>query len=175
MNSIIKKTKGFTLVELMVVVSIIGILASIAIPQYSAYINRAKVTEAISLGIEVQRSVSNFYKEQGRFPSSNKDLGIASAKQFIGNHISGIEVEDGAIHITFDNKVPVDMKGAILSIRPIYVEGNRLLPVSWLCAGSNLVEGMSVSGKNKTTIPKDYLSRNCSYIEPPQPKSDRAR
>jgi type IV pilus assembly protein PilA len=71
--------KGFTLIELMIVVAIIGILAAIAIPAYSDYTERAKVSELVTLGSACKASVSEYYQAQGVFPADNNAAGCNSA------------------------------------------------------------------------------------------------
>ena len=70
--------RGFTLIELMIVVAIIGVLASIAIPQYQNYTARAQVSEAFNLASAYKTAISEYYSVRGRFPESNEDIGMPS-------------------------------------------------------------------------------------------------
>ncbi len=70
--------RGFTLIELMIVVAIIGVLASIAVPQYQNYVARAQVSEAFNLASEIKVAISEFYMATGNFPQSNADIGYAT-------------------------------------------------------------------------------------------------
>ena len=71
--------QGFTLIELMIVVAIIGILAAIAIPQYAEYTNRARVSEGLQLAAGAKTAVSEFYSANNAYPSSNPEAGLAPA------------------------------------------------------------------------------------------------
>src|ERR1700733_11343774 len=91
--------KGFTLIELMIVVAIIGILAAIAIPAYQNYSIRAQVTEGLSLAAGWKTAVSEFYAQRGTFPSGSSTTGsatqIAAAGASNGKYVSAISVVAG--------------------------------------------------------------------------------
>lgn len=84
--------QGFTLIELMIVVAIIGILAAIAIPQYAEYTNRAKVSEGLQLSAGAKTAVAEFYSAKGVWPTSNTEAGLADKADIKGNNVSSIEV-----------------------------------------------------------------------------------
>lgn len=153
--------KAFTLIELMVVVAIIGILAAISLPAYQNYIVRAKIAESMSLASEVQSTVKEYYKYHTKFPQDNLAAGAPKPEHLLGNYVSGIEVENGAIHVTLGNKVNTPLDGKILSIRPIYVTASPDSPISWVCGGDQPPEGMSAAGENKTNIDDKYLPSSC--------------
>ncbi|MET1256136.1 pilin [Aliikangiella maris] len=162
-NNSLTIDKGFTLIELMVVITIIAILASFAIPGYQDYILRTQVTEGISMTNFLKPRINEFYLERGMFPKNNAEAGVPEAKYFIGNYVKSIKIIDGAIHVTFGNKINQQLSDKVLTIRPQYVKENILSPVAWLCGGSSVVEGMTVSGENMTTIPNNYLPSICRH------------
>jgi type IV pilus assembly protein PilA len=82
--------KGFTLIELMIVVAIIGILAAIAIPQYQNYVARAQVAEAFSLASGAKTAVAEHYMTTGSFPDDNEAAGLASA--ITGKYVESVVV-----------------------------------------------------------------------------------
>lgn len=156
-----QQNKGFTLIELMVVVAIIGILASVAIPAYQDYTIRAQLVEGLTISNAVKPRIAEYYKRTGRFPQNNKEAGLPESKYLIGNYVQDVRVINGGIQITFGNKVNTRVKGKILTLRPQYVKETDITPLSWLCGGASVVKGMSVSGENRTNIKSSYLPGIC--------------
>ena len=157
------KNEGFTLIELMIVVAIIGILAAIAIPAYQDYTIRAQVSEAFSITSELKFDIKDYYKDRGVFPASNEAAGAPPADKLIGNYVSGVEISDGAMHIEFGNYVNTAVAGKILSLRPAVVDGSPASPYSWSCGYRPPPEGMSSIGEDRTNVDKKYLPSVCRF------------
>ena len=99
-----KKQQGFTLIELMIVVAIIGILAAIAIPAYKDYTIRAQVSEGLSLASGAKAAVSEFYMDSGDFPITNDEAGISAAAEILGRYATNVTVgAAGIITVTYNN------------------------------------------------------------------------
>ena len=93
--------RGFTLIELMIVVAIIAILAAIAIPAYQNYLIRAQVSEGMSLAGGAKSAIWDFVSYTGRFPPSNESAGLASEGSITGKYVSLVNVTGGEITVTF--------------------------------------------------------------------------
>ena len=130
-----KMQKGFTLIELMIVVAIIGILAAIAIPAYQDYTARSQMSEAMSLASGVRTAVTETFQSTGTFPASNPSAGVATAASINGNYVASVAVgANGVITATLVNAAPVinAIRGATLVLTPTDEGGS----VSWACGGS---------------------------------------
>ena len=156
-----RKINGFTLIELMIVVAIIGVLASIALPSYQKYIIRAQIVEALTLSNEVKPGVYEFYKQTGRFPKNNAEAGVPKATYLLGNYVKSVNVVNGAINVRLGNKITAPLQDKILSIRPASVTGSPMSPISWLCGYAKPVSGMQENGVQATDVGREYLPAVC--------------
>jgi len=126
------KQQGFTLIELMIVVAIIGILASVAIPAYLDYSVRAQVAQGINLAAAAKVAVAEVYQDRGAYPTTNGAAGLEAAASIEGKYVSGVAVTAaGVIQVTYGNDVNNKIFNAVLSITPTDNGGS----VSWACAG----------------------------------------
>ncbi|EMT8938205.1 pilin, partial [Neisseria gonorrhoeae] len=89
--------KGFTLIELMIVIAIVGILAAVALPAYQDYTARAQVSEAILLAEGQKSAVAEYYLNHGIWPENNDKAGVASASKIIGKYVQKVEVNNGVV------------------------------------------------------------------------------
>ena len=112
--------KGFTLIELMIVIAIVGILAVVALPAYQDYTARAQVSEAIVLAEGQKAAVAEYYATNGQFPTSNTDAGVAAASNITGKYVQKVTVGTGGV-ITATIKssgVNTDIKTKTVALEP---------------------------------------------------------
>ena len=112
--------KGFTLIELMIVIAIVGILAVVALPAYQDYTARAQVSEAIVLAEGQKAAVAEYYATNGAFPTSNEQAGVAAKENIKGKYVKQVEVgANGVITATMnDTGVNSDIKSTTIALKP---------------------------------------------------------
>lgn len=127
-----KTQQGFTLIELMIVIAIIGILAAIAIPAYQNYVIRAQVTEGITLMDAPKTAVAEYYTVHGTLPTSNTEAGLPTATSITGTYVAQVEVNTSKqIETTFKSADPANsnIRGGTVLLSPV-TSGNNL---AWTC------------------------------------------
>jgi len=155
------RTRGFTLVEMMVVVGIVAILALMAIPTYQDKFIRDQIAEALPLADIAKPAVALSWAALQTFPADNAAAGLPVAEKIVNNFIGSVAIQGGAINITFGNKANRAILGKVLSLRPAVVEDAPVVPVTWVCGYATAPEKMTVKGENKTNIPPGYLPIRC--------------
>ncbi|CCI73620.1 Fimbrial protein Pilin [Neisseria meningitidis alpha704] len=122
--------KGFTLIELMIVIAIVGILAAVALPAYQDYTARAQVSEAILLAEGQKSAVTEYYLNHGEWPANNNSAGVATASDIKGKYVEKVEVANGVITATMlSSGVNNEIKGKKLSLWAKRQAGS----VKWFC------------------------------------------
>ncbi|MBH5946128.1 pilin [Neisseria meningitidis] len=122
--------KGFTLIELMIVIAIVGILAAVALPAYQDYTARAQVSEAILLAEGQKSAVTEYYLNHGEWPSNNTSAGVATSTDIKGKYVKEVEVKKGVITAEMKSSgVNNEIKGKKLSLWAKRQDGS----VKWFC------------------------------------------
>ena len=153
--------RGFTMVEMMVILGVIAILVLMALPSYMDKFIRDQINEALPLADLAKAPVAAGWTLAQAFPADNAAAGLPPADRIVNNYISSVAVKDGAIHITFGNRASGTIRGKVLSLRPATVDDAPVVPVTWVCGSAEAPDKMVVKGENKTNIPDTFLPFNC--------------
>ncbi|HHH8185214.1 TPA: pilin [Neisseria meningitidis] len=143
--------KGFTLIELMIVIAIVGILAAVALPAYQDYTARAQVSEAILLAEGQKSAVTEYYLNHGIWPGDNSSAGVASSSTIKGKYVKEVEVKNGVITATMlSTGVNKEIQGKKLSLWAKRQDGS----VKWFC-GQPVTRTGTGTGTNSDDVTAD--------------------
>lgn len=161
--------KGFTLIELMIVVAIIGILAAIAIPAYQDYTIRSQVSEGLTLAGAAKAAVAESFSQTGVPPADRIAAGMSNlANDTSGKYVTAVDIADGTITIAYGYEANAKIATQTLALTP-YETGDA--SVAWQCGTANAPVGTALLGTNSgggnvavvgtTTVDPRYLPKAC--------------
>ena len=153
--------KGFTLIEMMVVVAVIAILALLAVPSMQSRLVREQIVEAVRLADIAKAPIAAGWTRDHVLLLDNAAAGLPVAEKVVSNHVKSLAIESGAIHLTFGNQASAAINGKTLTLRPAIVEDAPVVPVAWVCGHARPPDQMTVQGTNRTDVDKSFLPLKC--------------
>ena len=156
-------SRGFTLIELMIVITIIGILASLAVSAYQTYTVRAQVSEGLNFATGAKVPVVDAYTNGGVAPANRVAAGMTpTATDTRGSFVTSVEIVNGRIDVTFGGPLAhQDIIGAALSLTPYETAGNTVV---WRCGNAPPPPGVLLNGGAghvAPTVDSRYLPTSC--------------
>lgn len=148
---------------MMIVLSIIAILVTLALPNTKGRTTRVQIEESLKLVEDFQQQVVAYYKVMGKFPENNNAIGMPDPEKIIGNYISAVTLENGALHLELGNKIGEGQSGKVVSMVAVFVPGSPQSPISWVCGSAEIPKGMQAGGANLTNVELAYLPAKCRY------------
>jgi type IV pilus assembly protein PilA len=152
---------GFTLIELMVAIAVVAILATLALPSFQGPMVRQQIVESSTLINVAKSAVGVKWTASSALPATNADAGLPEADKLVGNFVTSMTVEGGAVHVVFGNQVNGVIKGKTLTFRPAVVDSAPMVPIAWVCGLGATPDKMTVKGTNRTDVDPKYLPLNC--------------
>jgi type IV pilus assembly protein PilA len=155
-----RTSKGFVFIELLYVMAILSILATIAIPAYKDYTLRAIVCEGLEVILPLREKIEAYYAHFGRFPRHNSALALPAMEKLATKHLQSIEVKQGAIIIRYrSSSLERDTVG-VLTIRPTLNKALPTAPITWVCGGAEPADRL-VIGDSLTNLDNKHLPAAC--------------
>ena len=154
-------TRGFSMIELVMTMAVVAILALLAVPSLIDRNIRMQVQEGMLLANLAKNGVNAFYMAKNELPAANQDAGAPPKEKIVGNFVTEVGVDAGAVTVTFGNNINTSVAGHRLTLRPAIVKDAPTVPVAWLCNNAAVPNGMTVMGANRTDIPARWLPMEC--------------
>lgn len=163
-----RRSTGFTLIELMIVIAIVGILAAVAIPTYADYTTRAQVTEGLNLAMPARTSISETWANGAQWPADNAAAGLGAAATIQGKYVSQVAVQGNQVVVTFRAAAPAaaGIQGKTLLLT---AGTNANGDVVWQCGSRDMSGASGVTAGTATfeatgaggSLPQKYRPAEC--------------
>ena len=153
---------GFTLIELMLVVGIIGVLAAVALPAYQDYLTRARIAEGLTLAEPARKAVAEYYDRWGTLPADNGAAGLPRPESMAGTVVRAITVKDGLVEVAFNAQgLPAEFGSQALHVRPLVNKANPASGLGWLCGTRAIPAGFEAPAPASKALPVKYVPSTC--------------
>ena len=161
------RNRGFTWIELVLVLAVVAIIGAMAIPGMQDTALRKQVKEGIDLADLARKGVQQAWTTSGEMPKNNEEAGLPEKDKIVGSMVKEVQVDHGAIHITYGNNASKVLQGLKVSMRPAVVKDEPKVPIAWLCHRVPVPGNMEVKGHDRTDIPPRWLPVECRNTQRP--------
>jgi type IV pilus assembly protein PilA len=161
-----KPSAGFTWIELLLVLAVFAILAALAVPGLRDITVRKQVKEGLALADLAKQGVQSAWTATGEMPADNAAAGIPPRDKIVGNLVRDVNVEGGAITLTYGNNAAKVLDGKRVTLRPAIVVDQPKVPIAWICHDLPVPKGMEIRGRDETDIPPAFLPVECRGPSP---------
>jgi len=155
------RAAGFTWIEMLTVMAVVALLALMAIPSLRDGAVRRQVKEGLALADVAKGGVQLAWSATGDMPLDNKAAGIPERQKIVGSLVKDVNVDHGAITVTFGNNASSVLDGKRVTLRPAVVPDELSVPIAWLCHATRVPNGMEVRGRDETDVPPEWLPVDC--------------
>jgi len=156
-----RNSAGFTWIELLLVLTVLAVLATMAFPSLRDTALRKQVKEGLALADLAKQGVQVAWTAKAEMPADNAAAGIPPRDKIVGNLVKDVNVEGGAVTLTYGNNAGKALDGKRVTLRPAIVVDQPLVPIAWICHDLPVPNGMEIRGRDETDIPSNMLPLEC--------------
>jgi len=156
-----RNSAGFTWIELLLVLTVLAVLATMAFPSMRDTALRKQVKEGLALADLAKQGVQVAWTAKAEMPADNAAAGIPPRDKIVGNLVKDVNVDGGAITLTYGNNAGKALDGKRVTLRPAVVVDQPLVPIAWICHDLPVPNGMEIRGRDETDIAVNMLPLEC--------------
>jgi type IV pilus assembly protein PilA len=156
-----RHSAGFTWIELVFALAVLAILVGLAIPGMRDAAVKKQVKEGLVLAELAKQGVQAAWTATGEMPADNAAAAVPPRDKIVGNLVKGVNVDGGAITLTYGNNASKLLEGRHVTLRPAVVADQPLVPIAWICHDLPVPNGMEIRGRDETDLPPSFLPIEC--------------
>lgn len=155
------KQLGFSMIEMVVVLAILSILLMMMIPSAVDRVIKEQIIASMPLTDIAKEPIGLVWRTTETMPADNAEVELPEPQKIVNNLVTSVEVDNGAIHITYGNHAHVQLKDKVLTLRPAVISDSPVVPITWVCGRSSAPNNMTLMGTDRTNIADEFLPNLC--------------